>query len=406
MKRRNLLHLLYLLPLLLAVGGCTSDEELLTPAEEITPGTLLSAELIGTSSATELAAFIAFAGVSLPEGAIAYDVATYRVEYATTYKGAQIIASGLVILPERDSPLSMIGFQHGTIAALDEAPSVLPPGNIERILYQALAATGIITVVPDLIGYGSSSQYVHPYYVEELTASAAYDNLLAAQTLAQDEARTFDNDLFLAGYSQGGYSAMATHKYIESEGLQDFRLVATLSAAGGYDLKHFQEYVFEQETYEQPFYLALLSYGYQQTYEFSEGLDLIFRERYASQIPVLLDGRLSGQEINAQLSTSIPDLLQPDILQNLDTDPRYSFVADPLRENSLTDWVPVAPLYIYHGDADDWVPYQNSVLTYERLLENGASPDNLSLTTLPGADHETGLFAYAEQFLPVLLALD
>ncbi len=395
-----------LLVFILFLPACSSDDENPTPQSENEAGTLLSATLVTQTTAATLNAFITLAGVELPEGTIQFDVSVYRIEYLTPYKGEDVVASGIVVIPARAAAMSIVGFQHGTIVGDREAPSELTQTNIELILYQSLAATGIVTVVPDLLGYGSSSQIVHPYYVEELTASAIYDNLIAARTFLSEQGVTLDGDLFLAGYSQGGYSAMAAHRHIEENKLTDFNLVASFPAAGGYDVKRFQEYIFGLQSYEQPFYLPLLAYGYDQTYEFEEGLDILFQEPYASQIPTLLDGSLNGIEINEQLTTEIPDLLQADILENIDTAAEYAFLVERLNENSLIDWTPQLPLYLYHGDADTWVPYQNSVDTYNTFIANGTSPQTLTLTQLAGTDHETGLFAYAEAFLPVLLDLD
>lgn len=60
---------------------------------------------------------------------------------------------------------------------------------------------------------------------------------------------------------------------------------------------------------------------------------------------------------------------------------------------------------MYHGDADTTVPYQNSVITYEQLISNGASASTIEFITLPGADHGSGIEPYVEDFMPRLLSL-
>src|SRR5688572_4898446 len=66
-------------------------------------------------------------GFGQPEVAslLRYDVATYTVTYYTTFKGKQIEASGLIMLPKGmtvDAPI--VSLQHGTTFLKDEAPSV------------------------------------------------------------------------------------------------------------------------------------------------------------------------------------------------------------------------------------------------------------------------------------------
>jgi len=62
-------------------------------------------------------------------------------------------------------------------------------------------------------------------------------------------------------------------------------------------------------------------------------------------------------------------------------------------------------MFMYHGDADVTVPYDNSVITYQKLIANGASTSVLSLTPLPGKDHATGVLPYIEDFIPKMLQL-
>jgi hypothetical protein len=62
-------------------------------------------------------------------------------------------------------------------------------------------------------------------------------------------------------------------------------------------------------------------------------------------------------------------------------------------------------MFMYHGDADITVPYQNSVSTYNKLLANGASTELLKFKTLPGATHSTGVIPYLEDMIPTVLSL-
>lgn len=299
----------------------------------------------------------------------------------------------------------MVSFQHGTIAAHAEAPSVLPLSSTELILYAALSSPGFITAVPDLIGFGSSSDLMHPYYVEDLTGSAVIDLLKAAKELAREKGIEFNEKLFLAGYSQGGYATMATHKAIEKDGVDGFQLVASFPASGGYDVKGMQEYFFSLDTYEEPFYLGYVAMAYKTAYSWTQPLSDFFKEPYATRVPALYDGSKSGAQINAQLTTSIEDLVSGDLLIHIDTDVKYKYIVEAFNQNSLTDWKPTKKMFMYHGDADITVPYINSVSTYSKLIANGASTSVVSLTALPGATHGTGVIPYIEDFIPKMLSL-
>ena len=49
---------------------------------------------------------------------------------------------------------------------------------------------------------------------------------------------------------------------------------------------------------------------------------------------------------------------------------------------------------MYHGTNDIAVPYNNSVSTFNNLIESGASTSTLSLNTLQGKDHASGSLPY------------
>lgn len=381
--------------------SCSKDDDV-KPVNEV----LVTSDSFLSRTAGELQSYLALSGLDLPVSELKYDVEIFKVTYKTAYpNGESITASGLVVLPKTSGKFPMVSFQHGTIAAHSEAPSAQPLNSTELILYAAMASPGFITAVPDYIGFGSSADVLHPYYVEELTAGAVTDILRAAFELAREKGISFDEKLFLAGYSQGGYATMAAHKAIETNGLEGFNLVASFPAAGGYDVKAMQTYFFSLDTYEQPFYIGFVATAYKSVYGWSQPFSDIFKEPYATRMPGLYDGLKSSSEINAQLTTSINDLLTADILANIDKDAKYKNIVDAFNENSLTDWKPTRKMFMYHGEADVTVPYSNSVATYNKLISNGASTSTITLTAFPGKDHYTGVGPYIEDFIPKMLSL-
>ena len=61
-------------------------------------------------------------------------------------------------------------------------------------------------------------------------------------------------------------------------------------------------------------------------------------------------------------------------------------------------------MYMYHGDIDVTVPYNNSLISYNKLIANGASKSIVTFTTIPGT-HYTGVAPYLESFIPKMLSL-
>ena len=397
--RINRIALVWLVALLTFLTACKENE--VAPANE----SLVSSESKLIRYSGELQTFIGASGLKLPLAELKYDVEIYKITYKTKYlNDQQITASGLVILPKQSGSYPMISFQHGTIAANSQAPSMLALSSGELILYASLASPGFIAAIPDFIGFGSSSNVLHPYYVRSLTASSVIDMLKAAKELAREKGIGFNRKLFLAGYSQGGYATMATHREIEKNGLDGFDLVASFPASGGYDVKAMQEYFFSLDTYDEPFYLGFVAMAYKTSYSWTQPLSDFFKEPYATRIPTLYDGTKSGSAINAQLTASIKSLVNADLLTKIDTDTKYKYIVDSFNKNSLTDWMPTKKMFMYHGDIDITVPYLNSVTTYNKLVANGASKTILTFTPLPGT-HGTGVLPYIESFIPKMLEL-
>ena len=395
--KRTWRFLVVFIALIQLLSGCKENH--VKPANLF----LSSAEVIQTRQLSELQALVA--GTSL-QVFLKYDVTIYSITYKTTYKDQNIIASGLVALPKTTLSVPMVSFQHGTIAAHSEAPSLSPLTSTELLIYGGLASPGFIAVIPDFIGFGSSANLLHPYYVEEATASAVTDMIKAAKELAIEQNINFNGNLFLAGYSQGGYATMAAHKSIEQNGLPGITLIASFPAAGGYDVKAMQEYFFGLQKYDEPFYIAYVAQAYKTYYpSWTPPLSDFFNEPFASKIPGLFDGNKNGGQINNELTNTITGLLNTSLLSGIDTNMKYKYIVDAFHENSLVDWKPTVKIFMYHGDQDVTVPYNNSVITLNKLLSNGTSPQIVSLTKLSGADHGSGVIPYLQLFIPKMITL-
>ncbi|MDW3211781.1 MAG: lipase family protein [Reichenbachiella sp.] len=327
-----------------------------------------------------------------------YDITIYKIEYLTTYLGANITASGLIGVPNTDEEVPTLSFQHGTIAAHADAPTE----SDEGIFYASFASLGYISLIPDFIGFGSSSDFLHPYYHAESTAECIIDMIRASEEFIIEKNLDSNGKLFLAGYSEGGYATMVTHQRIEEKYEDEFNLIASAPASGGYDLIGMKNYFVGLKFYNQPFYLAYLSLSYSKVYEWPTLLSNLFNELYASSIPSLFDGSKSGSQINAALTTDIEQFLTEDFRTN-SNDSKYDLLNKELASNSPIAWQPTHPVYMYHGSADITVPYQNSVDTYDLLIDAGA--DKITFTTMDGATHSSGVAPFVVDFLSVFSEL-
>ena len=392
----------------LFLTSCDNDEALIGLQEEDQILVrLISANKMSKPSKTNISSLISSSGLDFPLSQMKYDVQIWEITYETLYKGSNIVASGMAYIPLGDGEeFSYLTFAHGTIAANNEAPSELSMVDIQTFLFAAMASTGLITVVPDLIGFGSSKEIMHPYYVEETSALAVIDGLRAVRELLKQEEINSDEELYLSGYSGGGYVTMATHKYIEDYDLEYFDLKASFPAAGGYDMKGVRDFFLDQEVYETPYFMAYIAESYRTYYDIDTSLaQQIFNEPYAQRIINIFDGLSDGSQINSQLNDTVAVLIAPGFLSEPDNE-KYSEISQLFEQNSLLSWIPEIPMYLFHGDADITVPYQNTIDTYNAFLASGTSSEIITLTTFEGADHYTGFVPYLESFMNTIMKLE
>jgi pimeloyl-ACP methyl ester carboxylesterase len=324
-------------------------------------------------------------------GYLEHDISVYTITYNTTYQGKQIIASGMVAFPDTEEGMPMLNFNHGTTSLHSDAPTV---DLLQYSFFSNAASAGYILVIPDYLGFGSSEDIVHPYYRSDITGQTVVDMLIATKELANLEGYNYNGDVFLSGYSEGGFATMAAHYNIENNNYSNINLVASAPAAGGYDITGMLNYFLSLETYHVPYYIAYVAIGYKTSYNWDISLNTIFNEPYASNIPEYFNGKFSGSQINNVLNDTISSLFNEKFLNETYSNNDFSIFVDALEDNSLDNWTPRNKMFMYHGSSDITVPYQNSVDTYNRFLSKVSDKSIIEFITLDGKDHSSGSLPY------------
>ena len=320
-----------------------------------------------------------------------YDISLYTITYNTTYKGQNIKASGLVAFPDTDQGMPILNFNHGTTSLHADAPT---EDLIQYSFFSNAASAGYIFVIPDYLGFGISDNIVHPYYRSDITGQTIVDMIKATKELAAIEGYNFNGDVFLSGYSEGGFATMSAHYNMEKNNYSGLNLVASAPASGGYDITGMLDYFISKETYHVPYYIAYVAMGYKTSYDWSLPLSSIFKEPYASIIPEYFNGKYSGYEINSVLSDDMSELLTSNFINNIYTDADLKIIVDAFEENNLDQWVPKNKMIMYHGTDDITVPYQNSVDTYNSFISLGADKNIVEFIDLIGENHSSGSLPY------------
>lgn len=345
-------------------------------------------------SKEQLQSFAMVAGYQNLAGLINSGAKTYFVEYQTKFKGSDITASGLIHVPDSIYPNTpLLSFQHGTMFEKSNAPSSAPSGS-STVLF---AAAGYVVIEPDYIGYGSSSNFFHPYYHQNYSSGCVIDFIKASKEFLTKKEKPFSNSLFLAGYSEGGYVTLATHKEIQNNPSHNLTIKATAAGAGGYDLNGMLDQLSENNIYTYPAYLAFVIQSFDTTYNLSQSFDYFFNTEYAHKFPELIDGLKSGSHINSELTNDLNDLLNPEFYSNLKGNQPY-FFKDLLAKNSIMPWNSTAPIRLYHGTSDEIIPFSNSESVYAGFLSSGST--SVNLIPIQGGTHGNSFNPMLNDFLP------
>ena len=314
------------------------------------------------------------------ENTTVFGYKAYKIPYTTTdEKGNEVEASGLFVIPTgmpdaiRQIGLSMVSDDHGTIFANADAPSVIASNNGtpdgSSIILSALG--GFATLQPDYIGFGDSYQkHYHPFILKKSLANSTIDFIKAVKVFASENSIKLNNQLFLTGYSEGGYAAMATLQKIESDG--ELTVTMTAPMAGPYDLNKTAFGVFSQPKLSVPSFMADVGYAYGKAYD--KKLSTIINEPYASKLPVLIDGSRARDLIDPELSydtTGESGLFNPTFVSNFFADSNFWF-RKAMIENSVHAWVPQTPVRLVQCQGDDVIPFVISQITEKTMKAMGA----------------------------------
>jgi hypothetical protein len=444
-------------------GGSSSSGGTATPVR----GTLLAnpPTLVSTVSVADLLAQVTtgssaqtfgtqvLAQVLAISGAPICDVRVFHIEYntvgganeSTTGSGALMVPSGADASCQGARPVVL--YAHGTSAEHNfNIADLTTQQNAEGILLAAFfAARGYIVVAPNYAGYDTSTLPYHPFLVADQQSKDMIDALTAARSALPTSAHVSDNgQLFITGYSQGGYVAMATHRALQVAGMT---VTASAPMSGPYALAAFVDAEFEGEVSGgAPVVATLLFTGYQHSYgDVYASASAVFAPQYAPTIASLLPSEMSrsqlyaagllpqtalfdstppAPEFAALTPATAPAELAPVFALGfgadglITNDYRLSYLQDAqanpdggfptltsdrppaapqlsmrraLKLNDLRSWIPVAPIMLCGGDQDPQVYFQNTQLMQAYWAANAPATAPISVLDLDSTTPSSGV---------------
>jgi len=276
-------------------------------------------------------------------------------------QGQQVIASGLVVVPQKGAGASspVLSYQHGTAFLDADAPSNHAVAVEPAVV---MASQGYIVLAADYVGYGATHGLQHPYLLSAPTAAAVVDFIRASVSWMQANSIAHNNQLFLTGYSEGGYATMAAHRALQASNPTGLTPIASVPGAGPYDLGTALDVLLTDQI---------------KAHSDLSGVNLHYLSLLPSSIRVEIRNLLMGQLLSNGSGSDIS--FQPTFLDNYLADNTVAVES----QSNVFHWKPAIPVRLFHGQDDQTVPYASSVSTFNAMQALGADVTLTDCTVSP-----------------------
>jgi len=338
----------------------------------------------------------------------AFGYKAVKISYKTVGQDDKpLVASGLLVIPtataqyqqyrlsqgKQPFSVSMLCNNHGTIFLNSEAPSNVEVSNGVPDYPQAVLMTGyagFAAIYPDYIGFGDSNATLHPYIMKKASAQASLDMIKASMKYMEDNNIVLNHQLYISGYSEGGYVAMATAQKVENE-LGSVNLMGVAPMAGPYnveDLANVDLNATQKMVY--PAFLADLAYSYAHYYSDVNLSDIAIPS--LAKFQLAFNGENDTVPIQTILGVANPsagdygfythptnELFKESFISDYQNN-QNNIMRQKFVENNLDNWTPRSKMNLIQCLDDEIVPFSESQNTYNKLKANGA---DVTLTPIP-----------------------
>lgn len=329
-----------------------------------------------------------------------YTIEMQKITYQSTgADGLPHTMTGLLILPRAifgaKPSVPILMFQHGTEPYRPYSPSQYlahqdrPTDYPEVMVAAAIAASGYAVALADYEGLGDSTG-TQPYVHGTSLAQQVIDMLRASRDKIGGIGSpcSWNSQLFLMGYSEGGYVTMTTTRELQLKHAGEFTVTAAAPLSGPHDLSgEMRTLMLSNNTSKAPYFLPFLLSGY----NYASGGTLFRPDTsllppHSSTLPPLFAGNTPSDSISTAMGMvyspvaliAPKSVLTPLLIAQLTlpSSPEVAFLRqndsyrDPLNVNAA--WVPTVPVRLYHHRNDELVPYSNSQVAFDAFSTAGA----------------------------------
>ncbi len=287
-----------------------------------------------------------------------------------TYKsvdqnGDSILLSGKIIVPEGQKVRNIILVSHYTIGANYEAPSQSFP--LEGII----ATNGYIIIDADYIGFGVTRHLPHPYMAGQLTAQNVVDLYFAALPYLEAIGRApEDPAIYLMGYSQGGAITLHVQYLLETKYRDQVKIKRNFAGAGPYDLSATYDKWISDDVTGIPCAVPMIIQGMDVADNLHFDLSVFFKPNLLETYDEIINSKnYTVKQMSAKMGVKKLSDIVTDECRNKRTESSFKLYRALMRNSIAYMKVPEAPVYMFHSQDDDVVPFANSQIAREQFRD-------------------------------------
>ena len=287
------------------------------------------------------------------------------VHISGTYQGRDVdgnplTLSGKLLLPRDGTIKNMVIVSHYTVGANYECPSECFP--MEGIL----AAKGYAVVMADYIGYGVTAHRIHPYMHINSTVNSVIDMALAVKPYLEHIGRKPESDeVYLVGYSQGGSATLGVMRAIQRYYSDQLPIKKVFAGGGPYDLAATYDNALDLDKTGIPSAIPMIVQGINEGEHLRLDMADFFQPRLLENYQEWINSkRYTVVEIDQLIGAeALSEILTPAARDK--TSPQMASLYRALMLNSVLNFVPAYPIYLFHSIDDPTVPFINAMRAEE-----------------------------------------
>lgn len=286
----------------------------------------------------------------------------HAISYRTvTPQGTPTVASGVVYVPKATNAISGVV----EISPINKSKGFC--ASKYMYTFEAVPSLlGYVTIIPDLIGCGTTSGLPISYMQHENVARVGADLRQAAEEFLSSRYNiSLSKESKLFGYSLGGSGAWALARYYQQHPERGVNATEIFVGGGAYTPnKALDAFIASpQSDYAvMPNILYSMNYYENLNIDFSK----VFKGELLDHYEEWCEGTIPVPDLTKMLGKNISAYINYDFFNNGNAD--YVKLRNALDKNAIpNDWVPKAKIHLYHSSNDTYVPTECGDELYKYL---------------------------------------